>query len=46
MFENITENIICRTLSKSEKILALATKNPELETKKAFKHKSIAEIDL
>ena len=33
----ITKSCICRILSKSEEILALATKNPELETKKAFK---------
>ena len=33
----ITRSCICKTLNKSEEILALATKNPELETKKAFK---------
>ena len=33
----ITRSCICKTLNKSEEILALARKNPELETKKTFK---------
>ena len=33
----ITRSCICKTLNKSEEILALAMKNPELETEKALK---------
>ena len=34
---SITKLCICKTVNKSAEILALATKNPELETKKSFK---------
>ena len=34
---SITKLCICKTVNKSAEILALTTKNPELETKKSFK---------
>ena len=34
---SITKLCICKTVNKSAEILALATKNPVLETKKSFK---------